>query len=111
MTILSGTACREAAQTAFDDFLEAYPAYTQTRALDELRFREFGRLDEQQHVYLDYTGAALYPRSLARDHIALLEQFVLGNPHSKNNAVTSCVISMPIRIVTRSFSPRMPVRP
>lgn len=86
MTILSGTACREAAQTAFDDFLEAYPAYTQTRALDELRFREFGRLDEQQHVYLDYTGAALYPRSLARDHIALLEQFVLGNPHSKNNA-------------------------
>ena len=86
MTILSGMACREAAQTAFDDFLEAYPAYAQTHALDELRFREFARLDEQQHVYLDYTGAALYPRSLARDHIALLEQFVLGNPHSKNNA-------------------------
>lgn len=86
MTISSGMACRETVQTAFDDFLEAYPAYARTLALDELRLREFSRLDEQQHVYLDYTGAALYPRCLARDHVALLEQFVLGNPHSKNRA-------------------------
>ena len=86
MTISSGMACRETVQSAFDDFLEAYPAYAQTFALDELRLQEFSRLDEQQHVYLDYTGAALYPRCLARDHISLLEQFVLGNPHSKNSA-------------------------
>jgi molybdenum cofactor sulfurtransferase len=86
MTITSGMACRETAQTAFNEFLAAYPDYAQTFALDDLRLREFGRLDEQQHAYLDYTGAALYPRCLARDHIALLEQFVLGNPHSKNSA-------------------------
>lgn len=86
MTIASGMACRETVESAYDDFLEAYPAYVQTAALDELRLREFSRLDEQQHVYLDYTGAALYPRCLARDHVSLLEQFVLGNPHSKNGA-------------------------
>jgi molybdenum cofactor sulfurtransferase len=86
MTNLSETACRVTAQTAFDEFLASYPDYTRTFVLDDLRLREFGRLDEQQHVYLDYTGAALYPRCLARDHIALLEQFVLGNPHSANGA-------------------------
>jgi selenocysteine lyase/cysteine desulfurase len=86
MTISSGVTSHGAVRNVFDDFLEAYPDYAQTSALDELRLREFSRLDEQQHIYLDYTGAALYPRCLARDHVALLEQFVLGNPHSQNRA-------------------------
>jgi selenocysteine lyase/cysteine desulfurase len=48
----------------------------------ELRAREFRRLDERGHAYLDYTGAALYPESLVRDHAELLGREILGNPHS-----------------------------
>lgn len=50
----------------------------------ELRKREFGRLDEGSHVYLDYTGSGLYPESLVRRHAELLCGSVLGNPHSQN---------------------------
>lgn len=48
----------------------------------DLRMREFSRLDEQRHTYLDYTGSALYGTSQLRFHHALLEQSVFGNPHS-----------------------------
>ena len=51
-----------------------------------LRAREFGRLDAERHAYLDYTGAALYPRSLVDAHAAMLRESVLGNPHSENPA-------------------------
>ena len=49
-----------------------------------LRIREFSRLDRTGHVYLDYTGSALYPESLVRGHAAALCDQVLGNPHSEN---------------------------
>jgi selenocysteine lyase/cysteine desulfurase len=52
----------------------------------ELRAREFRRLDEQGHAYLDYTGAALAPESLVREHADLLCAEVLGNPHSDSPA-------------------------
>jgi selenocysteine lyase/cysteine desulfurase len=37
-------------------------------------------------VYLDYTGAALYPESLLRLHYQTLRHQVFGNPHSTNPA-------------------------
>jgi len=49
-----------------------------------VRRREFARLDRSGHVYLDYTGSALYPESLVRDHAAALSEQVLGNPHSES---------------------------
>jgi selenocysteine lyase/cysteine desulfurase len=49
---------------------------------DELRAREFGRLDAQHHAYLDYTGSALYADSQLRAHHALLHEGLFGNPHS-----------------------------
>ncbi|UDY36450.1 aminotransferase class V-fold PLP-dependent enzyme [Dermatobacter hominis] len=55
-----------------------------TEHLDQLRRDEFSRLDAQGHVYLDHTGAGLYPESLVRDHLELLQGEVLGNPHSDN---------------------------
>ena len=67
-------------------FLAAYPAYTATRTLDELRATEFRRLDDQRLVYLDYTGGGLYPASLVRRHAEFLASHVLGNPHSMNPA-------------------------
>lgn len=50
----------------------------------ELRATEFSRLDAGGHVYLDHTGAALYPESLVRAYTERLTGAVLGNPHSRN---------------------------
>ena len=41
-------------------FLQAYPAFGSTQTLDDLRARDYARLDEQGHIYLDYTGGGLY---------------------------------------------------
>jgi molybdenum cofactor sulfurtransferase len=70
--------------TALQHFREAYPAYDTTGALDTLRAMEYARLDEQGHVYLDYTGGSLYAESQLREHMALLSCEIFGNPHSKN---------------------------
>ncbi|HEX5504284.1 MAG TPA: aminotransferase class V-fold PLP-dependent enzyme [Thermomicrobiales bacterium] len=73
-----------AAEAAFQAFRRDYPAYDATRALDRLRATEYARLDRQGQVYLDYTGGGLYAESQLRDHLALLDSRVFGNPHSKN---------------------------
>jgi molybdenum cofactor sulfurtransferase len=52
--------------------------------LAELRRREYSRLDESGHVYLDYTGAGLYAASQLAEHFELLRRSVFGNPHSVN---------------------------
>ncbi len=69
---------------AFEAFAATRPEYEKTRSLDELRAREFARLDEQGHVYLDYTGSGLYAASQIRRHSEMLLGKVLGNPHSSN---------------------------
>ncbi len=51
---------------------------------EEVRAREFGRLDAGGHVYLDYTGSGLYAECQLRQNDAFLEHHVLGNPHSEN---------------------------
>ena len=50
-----------------------------------LRRREFGRLDQGNLAYLDYTGAALYAECQLRSHHAFLERGVFGNPHSESD--------------------------
>jgi len=70
-------------------FLETHPAYAGTSALDELRAAEYGRLDAQGIVYLDYTGGGLHGDSQVRDHAALLGQQVFGNPHSASPSSTA----------------------
>lgn len=69
---------------AHAEFLAAYPSYTTTAALDDLRTREYARLDAAGHVYLDYTGGGLYAESQLRGHLDLLSCGVFGNPHSHN---------------------------
>ncbi|HEV7484526.1 MAG TPA: aminotransferase class V-fold PLP-dependent enzyme [Thermoanaerobaculia bacterium] len=49
---------------------------------DELRDREFSRLDAQHHSYLDYAGSALYGESQLRAHHEILRDGIFGNPHS-----------------------------
>lgn len=51
---------------------------------DELRAKEYQRLDKTGHKYFDYTGGNLYPQSLIDSHYAFLAENVLGNPHSTN---------------------------
>lgn len=69
---------------AEQEFRQQYPEFETTRQLDELRAREYARLDQQQHIYLDYTGGGLYADSQLRAHMELLRQNVFGNPHSTN---------------------------
>ena len=67
----------------YERFLAASPAYADS-GIDAVRAAEFGRLDEQGQVYLDYTGGGLYPVSVVRRHADFLAARVLGNPHSVN---------------------------
>ena len=69
---------------ALDAFRRDYPAFDDTRALDDMRATEYARLDALGQVYLDYTGGGLYAESQLREHMALLSQNVFGNPHSRN---------------------------
>ncbi|KAF9878823.1 cytochrome P450 [Colletotrichum karsti] len=64
--------------------LDSYPEYSQTSRLDELRATEYGYLDEQGHLYLDFTGAGLAAKSQIRAHESRLGQTLFGNPHSTN---------------------------
>ena len=72
--------------TALAEFRLVRPGYEATSHLDEQRSQEYGRLDEQGHVYLDYTGGGLYAESQLLQHTALLRGGVFGNPHSGNPA-------------------------
>lgn len=63
-------------------FRRNMPDFATTQHLDDLRAREYGRLDIADHVYLDYTGAGLYADAQVRAHMDLLLHNVFGNPHS-----------------------------
>ena len=74
--------------TPYDHFLESYPSYATTHALDARRASDYGRLDAQDQVYLDFTGAGLHAASQVQLHVQLLNEEVLGNPHSVNPSST-----------------------
>jgi molybdenum cofactor sulfurtransferase len=81
-------------QTPGQSSRRADPASAATSAIDELRRSDFARLDAGGHVYLDYTGAGLYPDSVLDEHLELLRESVFGNPHSLNptsSAMTALV--------------------
>ncbi len=71
---------------AYAAFVGAHPEYAGTLVIDEVRAREFGRLDALGCAYLDYTGSGLYAASQVRRHSELLLAHVFGNPHSTNPA-------------------------
>ena len=65
-------------------FLQQYPEYKKTSAIDEIRATDYTRLDRDGHVYLDYTGAGIYAESQVRKHQEMLLNTTYGNPHSSN---------------------------
>jgi selenocysteine lyase/cysteine desulfurase len=87
-------------------FPSDYPAYQGTAVLDDLRRREFSRLDASNQTYLDYTAAGLYGLSQLERHMALLREQVLGNPHSTNPAssLTMQYIAGTRRSILRFFN-------
>jgi molybdenum cofactor sulfurtransferase len=68
----------------YSEFVSKYPSYDKTHNIDELRQRDYSRLDLQGQIYLDYTGGGLYADSQLRLHQELLTRNVFGNPHSSN---------------------------
>ncbi len=66
------------------DISALYPEYRSTARLDELRETEYGVLDDDDHVYLDYTGSGLAAAAQLRHHQERLSRTVYGNPHSAN---------------------------
>ncbi len=68
----------------YPEFIQKYPAYDKTHDLDELRDRDYSRLDRTGQVYLDYTGGGLFADSQMRLHQQVLAEQVFGNPHSSN---------------------------
>jgi selenocysteine lyase/cysteine desulfurase len=89
---------------AFAEFLAAWPEYGATRAFDELRASDYGRLDELGQIYLDYTGGSLYADSQIREHMGLLRQGLFGNPHSSSPAsLTSTRLAEQARLAVLEF--------
>lgn len=76
--------CQNDLENVKADFIQRYPSFASTHVLDELRTSDYGRLDAQHQIYLDYTGGGLYASSQLRQHMELLGQHVFGNPHSSN---------------------------
>ena len=90
-------------------FLQNYPDYRRTAALDDLRASDYKRLDDQQHTYLDYTGAGLHGASQVWQHGDLLNSRILGNPHSgslSSSAATSLVEKTRQRVLDYFGAPR-----
>jgi molybdenum cofactor sulfurtransferase len=86
----------DAMTSAFRAFRRRSRTFDSTTLLDDLRLWEYGRLDDGDHIYLDYTGGGLYAESQVREHMELLRRNVLGNPHSVNptsSAATALVES------------------
>jgi molybdenum cofactor sulfurtransferase len=91
---------------AYTGFLRAYPAYAGTTALDDLRAREYARLDATGQVYLDYTGGGLYAECQLREHLDLLSHNVFGNPHSHNptSQAMTCLVDQARAYVLEFFN-------
>jgi selenocysteine lyase/cysteine desulfurase len=70
------------------------PLSTTGAFFDELRRREFARLDADRVAYLDYAGSALYAASHVKAHHSLLQRRVFGNPHSEHEASRASTAAM-----------------
>ena len=79
MSTITGTPASD-----YAEFIKKYPAYENSHHIDELRATDYRRIDQAEHVYLDYTGSGIYSESQVRQHQQILLENTLGNPHSSN---------------------------
>lgn len=80
----SPTYAPDAFDLAYAHFLQNHPTFDPTDTLRQWRATDYKRLDTHKQIYLDYTGGGLYAQSQLEAHMALLNNAVLGNPHSAN---------------------------
>jgi selenocysteine lyase/cysteine desulfurase len=87
-------------------FRAAFPGYEDTSSLDDLRASEYGYLDADGQIYLDYTGAGLPAQAQLSAHAARLHGRCFGNPHSENpsSAASTALIERTRRSVLDHFS-------
>jgi molybdenum cofactor sulfurtransferase len=52
----------------YNQFVKQYATFETTTALDDLRRRDYSRLDKFGQIYLDYTGGSLYAESQVKVH-------------------------------------------
>ncbi|MCB0966462.1 MAG: aminotransferase class V-fold PLP-dependent enzyme [Ilumatobacter sp.] len=69
---------------AAGSFASHHPEFDPDGAHARMRASDYGRLDDEDQVYLDYTGGGLHAASQIDAHAELLRTRVLGNPHSAN---------------------------
>ncbi|SCF26622.1 aminotransferase class V-fold PLP-dependent enzyme [Micromonospora chokoriensis] len=62
----------------------AWPGYSATSRIDDLRATEYQHLDRNGQVYLDYAGAGVAAQAQVREHHDRLLAGLYGNPHSEN---------------------------
>ena len=69
--------------------------YKDCGVFEELRAREYSRLDADNQAYLDFTGSALYAEWQITAHAERLKRTVLGNPHSESgpSLVSTAIIN------------------
>jgi selenocysteine lyase/cysteine desulfurase len=84
----------------------AYPGYSSTAVLDQLRATEYSYLDAGGHVYLDYTGASLPAQAQLSAHAKRMRGRCFGNPHSENptSAASTELIERARLAVLRHFN-------
>ena len=66
------------------EFLTTFPEFDPAGTFAQLRRTEYGRLDAEGQIYLDYTGGGLHAASQIEAHADRLCRRVLGNPHSNS---------------------------
>ena len=64
----------------YNKFLKHCPSYESTTSIDEVRARDYSRVDRAGHIYLDYTGGGLYAESQVNNHQQILLENTFGTP-------------------------------
>ncbi len=87
-------------------FIRQNPQYSDTLYLDQLRREDYPKIDQDQHIYLDFTGAGLFSLSQLEAHQKQLKASVFGNPHSFNptSSVSTRLVEQARASVLRFFN-------
>ncbi|KAM7260438.1 hypothetical protein ACFE04_016179 [Oxalis oulophora] len=85
-------------QQAFSYFNKAYPRYSQTDVVDQIRDSDYHHLSVSKHVCLDYIGHGLFSYSQIRDHTPILFD-ICHKPTNFSLMVTELELMMKRRIM------------
>ncbi|KAK6155782.1 hypothetical protein DH2020_010030 [Rehmannia glutinosa] len=67
-------------QESFLDFIKAYPKYSDTAPVDQIRAREYSQLTLSNHVCLDYIGVGLFSQSQVKSQYSSIIPIPSSSP-------------------------------